>query len=98
MPRGFLSEDSERRSQADLFGHAEARAERDKVRTEIWAVLVSATDRAVKLDDGRRQAWVPKALLDDLGPRGDGTYLPTEKGTRGCWRIAQWKAIEVGFV
>jgi hypothetical protein len=96
-----MARGGERRSQPDggpdLFGHAAAMAERDGRRVEVWARVISRTERAVHLDDGTRQAWVPLALLDDLGPRGDGTYLPTEKGARGCWRIAQWKAIEVGF-
>jgi hypothetical protein len=42
------------------------------------------TDRAILLFDGAREAWVPKALVED---NGDGTFT-----------MPEWIAKDKGFV
>lgn len=50
---------------------------------DVTAKIKTETEKALKLDDGKRVEWVPKSLVEE---NDDGTFT-----------MPEWLAIEKGF-
>jgi len=67
---------------------------RNNEMVEVDVEVLAQGEKAVKVTDGDKEAWIPHSLIKDDSTIG----VDSKTGDSGTLAIPQWKAEEVGFV